>query len=459
MEWNPRSPRGDRPAYLELAEAIADDVRRGSLPPGTRLPTQRALARRLGVTPGTVARGYLEAERRGLIEGQVGRGTFVREGRSSTAGPLRVEPPTTDADLSINHPPTGPGSEVAEHLASGLATIASSEGLADLLHLQPARGAESHRARAAEWIGRRLPDTAADDLLICSGGQHALAVALDTLCRPGDAVACERYTYGGLIQLARARGIELVAIDQDDYGMQPDALERALSNRRVRAVYCNPTLQNPTTAVMPPARRREIAAIVERHDLALIEDDVYGILHGTLESGSPAPICSSIPERSMYLSNAGKSLAPGLRVGFLRAPRDRMEEVARHVQDNCWSVAPLMVELITRWIADGTADRIVARRRVESSERLELARRFLGPWSFAAHPHGFHLWLALPDPWNAADFVTAAASEGVRLTPTEAFVADGSAPPQRIRLSLGREGSTESLAAALERVAALLERS
>ena len=144
--------------------------------------------------------------------------------------------------------------------------------------------------------------------------------------------------------------------------------------------------------------------------------------------------------------------------GFLRAPRERMGELARHVQDNCWSVAPLMVELVASWIADGTAAQIVAERRAEATRRLELAHRVLGGWSFTAHPHGFHLWLALPDPWTAESFVDAAGEAGVRIAPTGAFVAAG-AIPQRVRLALGREASAERLDLALGRVAALLERS
>ena len=170
---------------------------------------------------------------------------------------------------------------------------------------------------------------------------------------------------------------------------------------------------------MPAARRVEVANVLREEELFLIEDDVYGPLVGP----EVMPISAHVPELGHLIVNAGKSLAPGLRVGFLHAPRGQVDELERLVRDNGWSVAPLMVELVTRWIEDGSAARIIERRREEAAERQDIARQALAGLAYAAHPRGFHLWLALPDPWTASSFVYAAKQAGVRLAPTEAFVA------------------------------------
>ncbi|QDU65490.1 PLP-dependent aminotransferase family protein [Engelhardtia mirabilis] len=454
MSWSPTLDDG-QPAYLALADAIARDVRRGKLAAGERLPTQRALAGRLGITPGTVARAYLEAERRGLTRAHVGRGAFVRgDGVDAAQADGWLErglAPESVVDLSLNHPPTGPESGVDTALAEVLSEIASGGGLDALLRLQPARGTARHREIGARWLSERAPDTDPERLVVCSGGQHALAVALGALCRRGDVLLTETLTYPGVLTLAQQLGLQVRAVAQDEYGLRPDALREACARYRPQALYCIPTLQNPTTAVMPAARRDEVAQVLREADVPLVEDDVYGPLFGP----EVEPISTRLPELGHLVVNAGKSLAPGLRVGFLHAPRARLPELERLVRDNGWSVAPLMVELVSRWIDDGTAARVTERRRTEAASRIELARRTLGDWSLAAHPRGFHLWLALPDPWNARDFVAAAAERGVRLAPTEAFVAGGPVP-RRVRLCLGREPSMESLRGGLERLAGLL---
>src|SRR5437762_14239985 len=151
--WRPDLRRRSGPRYAAIAEALAEDAAEGRLRPGVRLPTHRDLAGTLGVTVGTVTRAYAEAARRGLVSGEVGRGTFVR----AVAGPaLSAPPPDGRAliDLSANLPPAGAEGVEAATLSRTLAALARRRDLARLLAYPPEGGLPSHRAAGAEWVGR-----------------------------------------------------------------------------------------------------------------------------------------------------------------------------------------------------------------------------------------------------------------------------------------------------------------
>jgi DNA-binding transcriptional MocR family regulator len=412
------------------------------------------------VTAGTVARAYGEAERRRLVQGEVGRGTYVLERDGGALAGL-----ATDAgrdgrlDLGLNHPPVHPGSIVERALAETLARFGVRGDLDLLLDIDAPRGSQRHREAVLPWVRRVLPEASADQLIVCSGAQHALTVALTALTEPGDRLGVEAYSYPGLMQVARKLHLELVPIAVDEYGLEPEALEAALAAGSLSALYCIPTMQNPTCAVMPPARRLEIAGIAQAHGLAVIEDDVYG----PLTEQPLVPIAASLPELGYYVTNTSKSLAPGLRVGFLHAPRSRTAELESVVKENCWMVPPLMVEIVAGWISDGTAELILEQRRKEAAERQELAARILSGYPLQRHRNGFHAWLRLPDPWSANAFVAAAAGRGVQLAPTAAFDAwpssshDATLRQGYVRLCVGKESSVERLTEALDVLRDLLE--
>jgi DNA-binding transcriptional MocR family regulator len=226
----------------------------------------------------------------------------------------------------------------------------------------------------------------------------------------------------------------------DEHGLLPDALAAACRTGSPRALYCLPTLQNPTTAMMPEARRREIAAVARQHGLLVVEDDV----HGHLPEKPLRPLAAHLPELAVYLNGTSKSLAPGLRVGFIAAPQALVSRLGGAIRGTTWMAAPLMAEIAARWIEDGTADTVLARMRKETAARQALATRALSGARYDAHPAAFHVWLHLPEPWRADAFAAAARARGVMVAPAAAFaVASGSgraqrgAPPQAVRVCLG----------------------
>jgi DNA-binding transcriptional MocR family regulator len=448
--WQPDLTERPGPRYRVLAEAIAQDIGEGRLAAGTRLPPQRDLAFRLGVTVGTVSRAYALAEQRGLIAGTVGRGTFVR-----AHAPEALRNPVIDGSealirLTVNAPPD---QTVCGKVATSLAGLAAEPELCGaLLAYGPRAGHAVHRAAAAAWLaGLGLPD-APEQILLTGGAHQAIQVALVGLARPGDLVLTEALGYGGLGNIALRFGFRLEGLPLDEEGLAPASFEAAARTGRARVVLLNPTVHNPTTVTMGQARREAIVAIARRHDLVLIEDDVYGLL----PPHRPPPLAVLAPERTVYVASASKSIAPGLRLGIVQAPPDLLPPITDAQHDLFAVCPPLMAELFRRWQADGAAAALAAANRAEAIARQQLAAAILRPRSYQAEPCSYHLWLPLPPPWRTTEFVAALRTQGVAIDPGFAFAHDRSAAPHAVRVSLSAAASQARLRHALERIAATL---
>jgi len=211
-----------------------------------------------------------------------------------------------------------------------------------------------------------------------------------------------------------------------------------------------PNLQNPTGAIMSPSRREAIAAVAARHRLPVIEDDVYGFL-----AGARPTLTELLPDLGHYLVGTSKSLAPGLRVGYLALPKGREAAFVNALRATIWMAPPLTAEIVTRWIVDGAADTLAAAQRSAAAERQALAAKLLESFDYRAHPLSFFGMLHLPTPWRANDLVAAGARRGLRLRGAEVFATDLQAP-EAIRLCVSSASSTEQLADGLTRLVALL---
>ncbi|MDQ3803207.1 MAG: PLP-dependent aminotransferase family protein [Acidobacteriota bacterium] len=451
--WSPDLSRYGGPRYVAIVEAIAEGVEHGRLKPGDQMPTHRDLANRLGVTIGTVTRAYAEAARRGLLVGETGRGTFVKGNlfEDCLATPSAAE---DDAliDLSLNIPPLSISDQLGQALTKTLSGLSARHGLSALLGYQPAAGAERHRAAGAEWVARAGMEARPQQVLVCSGALHAMTVVFSTLTNPGDTVFTESLTYPGMKNLAHLLKLRLQALPVDDDGIVPDAFDEACRRDPARVLYTIPTIQNPLGTVMPEARRREIAAVAAAHDVAIVEDDV----HSFMLPSPPPPLASFAPENSYYIMSTSKSIAGGMRVGYLVAPERMVEPLATSLRATIWMAAPLMAEIASEWIKDGTADRLVEQKRAEAAARQEIAGRELEGFAFDAHPLSFHLWLHLPEPWRSNEFTAQLRRRGVAVTPSEAFVPGREEAPHAVRVCLGAPRSRAQLESGLRVVRSVL---
>jgi DNA-binding transcriptional MocR family regulator len=412
VDWLPKLTETDGPLYLAFVQALEADVQSGVLKPGTRLLPQRDMANQLGLSVGTISRAYAEAEARGLISGEVGRGTFVQ--RRRLPADTKLSAPST-LNLALNVPPATGEDEL---IAAVLSEILSDGALNPLLGYLPHQGLASHRDIIARWLSAFGVNADVSNLFVTHGGQHALSIALNMVAAPKDMVLTERFTYSGMIALSAQNGYHLHGVDGDAEGLLPDALDRAFAETGARALFAMPSLQTPMGTVMTPARRRQIADIVEKHEAFLLEDDVYAFLF----AAPPLPISALIPDRSFYVTSFAKCLAPGLRIGAMIAPERFRDRSINAVRATGWMASPVMAEVAARLIHSGDLSRQVHAKRAAAARRNEIADRLLGRWlaPMAGTP-GFHRWLPIPPGRTMIALVTQAAQAGITIAPPGAL--------------------------------------
>jgi len=443
--WIPAIPKSGRPVYLAIAEALAADISSGTLREGSRLPTQRSLASSLGIDFTTVTRAYNEAQRRGLVEGRVGLGTYIK------AAPQPQTAATGLIDLSTNWPPHFRDQKLTARIWQAVSSLETA-GLDLLLNYQEAGGVAPDRAAGAHWLSRAFPSLAPERVLVCPGAQGALFAIAGQLAGPGDAICAGAMTYPGFRSLAAHQGWRLIPVAMDDEGLIPEAFAEACLLHQPKALYTTPTLHNPTTATMPAYRREMIAAIARAHEVAIIEDDAYGKL--PLQP-PPPPLAAFAPELTYYVSSLAKCLSPALRVAYVVPPDSRAAiRLAGALRATMSMTSPFTAAIATRWIQDGTADAVLAAIRAEMNERQAVARSVLPPELIRHHPESLHLWLRLPPPWTRGAFMTQLQAGGISVTSSDVFTLE--APPEAVRLSLGRASSLAELRRGLKAIADLL---
>jgi DNA-binding transcriptional MocR family regulator len=447
-DWVPTLTAIPGPRYLAFVQSLEIDLAAGRVKPGMRLLPQREMAQRLGLSVGTISKAYTEAEQRGLISGEVGRGTFVQRRKAEPRAALRS--PDAVVNLALNVPPYTGEDEV---IASVLGEILAEGEMPNLLGYLPHQGLRQHREAMVVWLASLGVTATADQLFITHGGQHALSIAIGMLAGSGDTVLTESYTYSGMLALSAQCGYRLHGVATDAQGLIPEALDRAFTETKARLVYCMPTLQTPTGAVMPVQRRQAVAEIIRRHDAYLVEDDAYGYLLAP----TVAPIFQLVPERSFYVLSFAKCLAPGLRIAAMIAPDAFRDRSINAVRATGWMAVPLMAEIVARLIYDGGLARQANLKRDKAALRDAIARRVLKQWLAApvAAP-GFHLWLPLPAGRTLTALVTQAAQAGITLAPPSAL--------QRmereslgVRLCLGAPATEADLERALIEIRRILE--
>lgn len=428
------------PAYVRIMKALEQAIRAGELHPGERLPPQRAVAQRLGVDLTTVTRAYSAARDRGLLEGTVGRGTFVKApGADEDVGLV---------DLSMNLPPPPEGLSLRSLLRDTTAGILERSDPAVLMAYHPGFGSIGQRAAGAQWVAPSLGEIDAERVLVSPGAQSALAALLLMLCKPGDAVVVEPLTYPGFIGLARAAGVRLLPCPTDAEGVVPDELARLCATERPKALYLVPTMQNPAASTMSETRRQAIAQIAP-DDLWIIEDDPYSRL---VEAPLPA-IAGLRPERTFHVATLAKCLSPGLRIAYVVCPPGWTEPLAEALRATALMPSPLMAAVATRWIREGVAQSLLDGVRREAMARRAIAAEML-PTAFG-DPASIHVWLPLEGELASERLRLRGQERGLALVTAEAFAVLPE-HPAGARISLGGPGSRAVLGKALKSLADLL---
>ena len=419
-----------RARYKTLVDTFAEDIRSGRLSPGARLPTHRQLAERHGLALVTASRVYTELAAMGLVSGETGRGTFVREislppGQGS--GQMNVAPGMLD--LNFNYPSL-PGQ--ADLLRTALRQLALSGDLEALLRYQPHAGRQHERAAVARHLLSRGLTVEADQVLVVSGAQHGLAVTLMALLKPGDVIAVDALTYSGFKVLAETLHLEMLPIAVTASGPDLDHLHSLCRKRPVRAVYSMPTLHNPLGWVMGLEQREQLVAIARQHNLMIIEDAAYAFL----AEHAPPPLATLAPERTVYVGGLSKSVATGLRVGFVSSPAAWVKALERSIMATTWNVPGVMSAIAVAWLDDGTVAQLEAQKRQDAQARQALAAQVLKGLAYISHPSSYFLWLPLAEDARADQIAMTLQRENIAVSTAEPF-AVGAHVPHALRLALG----------------------
>jgi len=416
--------------YKQLVDTLAAEIRAGRLPPGTQLPTHRQLASREGLSLVTATRVYAELAAMGLVSGETGRGTFVRE--LALAPGLGIDQQAVAADmvdLNFNYPAL-PGQ--ADLLRTALRQLAASGDLDALLRYQPHGGRPHERASVARHLDSRGLGVKAEQVMLTSGAQHGLATAVMALLQPGDVVAVDALSYPGFKVLAEAHHLELAAIPACGAGPDPDALALLCKTRKLRAIYTMPTLHNPLGWVMGAGPRQALVALARRHDLLIIEDAAYAFL----AENPPPPLAALAPERTLYVSGLSKSVATGLRIGFIAAPAEWVPKLERAIRASTWNTPGVMTAIACAWLEDGTVSRLEAEKRRDARARQNIVSETLADLPCLRHPASYFVWLPLAEEQRADQLAAALMRQHISVSTAAPFATSGHIP-HAIRLALG----------------------
>ena len=478
-------PQSAAPLYRQLADHLSALIEAGRLPPGERIPPSRELAAALGLSRNTVSRALDALAAAGLIEPHVGRGTFVRRGaprlRAAGREGASAEPGFAWRALlsarvrALRGPDVlapGPAAPVRFDFrpgridASALPTAALQTAWQRALGRLPEHANEldplGHRplrVALARALGARGIACAAAEVLITGGAQQAFDLIARALVEPGDAVALEQPGWFGAALAFRAAGADLLGVPVDDEGLRVADLERLLRVRRPKLVVATPAVQMPTGVALSEARRAALLALADRAQMPIVEDD----FDGELRLAGPARPALKTLDRAgqvLYVGTFSKALFPGLRLGYLVAPRALLGRLAL-LRIATSMQAPLLAQVaVAELLENGVLERHVRRVRRLLAERLRALQGALAaelPEARVREPAGgTAVWVELPAGVDARALATACAARGIALVTGDPFRLDGEGPPALL-LSFATE-TPDAIRAGVAELAAELRR-
>ena len=451
--WLPNKNDLSPPLHASLASAIAKAIEAGQLKEGDRLPPHRSLAVSLGLSVHTVSKAYDNLRRQNLIDGQVGRGSYVRPFRTADDQPFDIRPRQDDwSDLSISRPVYS-----AIHVTRMQSLLQDLQGDLDprtYLACRPNAGLPEHRLAGRIWLSECGLEVKESAVIVTNGVSHGLSAALSALTRQGDVVLTDMVTHHLTVSASAYFGLQLVGVAADAHGILPDALEAACREKAAKVLCLLPNAANPRAYLMPEVRRRELVEIAERYNLNIVENDAFG----PIVEGRPMPVSALAPDRSVYLTTLSKCTMSGLRVGYMAAPQHLFPTLIGRLMVLGWMAPPLIAEIASRWVRDGTAMELALWQRDQMRTRHDVLHRRLGAFDWQGCPTGLHVWLRLPQAWTSDHFVRYARQFNVSVAPERPFLTPNAVNQNAVRISKGSMLELDRFGGALGNIARLLER-
>ncbi len=429
--WQPNFSNVGKSKYKALAQAIRDGIASGDLAAGSKLPTVRDLAYRVGVTPGTVARAYSLLTDEGRLHAEVGRGTYVAGSKRKEKA---LEPPLvhlvdeSTADFrSSRVPDVGQGLLIDD----ALMRLGQSHRRRHINYPTPVTDIEAREA-VVDWIGPvRVGNLDAHHVVLGNGAQNCVILTLQAeLHGAHPVILTEELAYPGVRHAARLLRSQVVGVAMDDEGIIPAALAEAYRTHGGQVLLTSAEVHSPTTTKTSYARKKEIAALAERFGLTIIEDDCHSI------APTEVPAYRAIlPKQSYFISSLTKGVSGALRFGYAVTPVNRYKELRQVAQSSFHGIAQPMLDVCADLMASGDAGRVKDKVIAHTAERVRLAVNRLGGWDLRWREDAPFLWLQLPQGWRASSFALACERKGISVRPADEFVLSDQRAPNAVRLA------------------------
>ncbi|WP_142779384.1 PLP-dependent aminotransferase family protein [Agrobacterium sp. T29] len=447
--WLPDITEGDGPIYLRLADSIEGAISDGTLQAGSKLPPQRNLAYDLGVTIGTISRAYALIHERGLVSGEVGRGTYVNE-RKTPAPSLPMESATaafgstrhavdTSAEFRLNTtaaPDVGQSVLIARHIEA--VTREHPQDITNYARSFP----DNWCMAGVRWLSQNGWSPKPENIVSTLGAHAAVMSVMSAMTAPGDRIVFEPVTYSHISRSAALAGRRVTLVEADENGIVPDDFERVCAQQHPKMIFLMSAGQNPTCATLPEERRRAIADIARRYGVWIVEDNLYGAM-----TRDAIPLIAEFaPDITFVVGGLSKSVAAGVRGGWVACPAQYSSRIRISHSMMTGGLPFMLAELNARLVNSGDAHDIRKDCIAELNEREAIARRVFTGLDFNSLPDIAFLWLRLPEPWLSGTFRNAAMKEGVLIDDEDEFKAGRTDKVfHRVRISFSGPSTREEL--------------
>ncbi|MEI2467891.1 PLP-dependent aminotransferase family protein, partial [Niallia taxi] len=439
MSWKPNKKLLNRPYYASIASLLEHDIVNGLLMPGTKLPPQRELADFLDLNFTTITRAYKICEVKGLIYAVTGSGTFV-----STNAARSITISTVKSSHTIDLGFVASFEETNNVVTEAMENVMKKSYLEHLLNYNDPTGIPHQKKAAANWMESFGMNVDHENISIVSGAQNALAITLASLFEPGNRIATDIFTYANFIELAKLLHIQLVPIEGDSFGMIPDELDKACSQLNIHGIFLMPTCSNPTTIMIPHFRKKELAEVIRKHRLLLIEDDIHAFLTAGIIADYQQPMFNLLPNQSVYICGTSKSICSGLRVAYLTYGESLRSKVLKGIFNINVKTSSFDTEVITELIISGKANEIVRRKKQLAEIANDIYYKYF-PYKTTnnEHPLSFHRWLPIQ---SNKELEVNLERQGVRVFHSNRFLVSGQNTSQEyLRIALSSTTNFDDL--------------
>lgn len=446
MSWKPDRLILKRPFYISIAQALENDIANGFLAPGTKLPPQRELSDFLDVNFTTITRSYKICELKGLIYVVTGSGTFVSPNatRSITISTDKFSGTCIDLGFVASF------EQCNSMILETTKKVLEKRYLEQLLNYNDPTGMPHQKMAGLNWIETFGISVNTEHLAIVSGAQNALAITLSALFEPGNRIAVDFYTYSNFIELSKMFHIQLIPIPGDENGMLPDELENQCRLNDIHGIFLMPSCCNPTTIMVSDMRKKELAGVIKKFNLILIEDDIHAFLTSGIIADYKHPMFQLLPKQTVYICSTSKSICSGLRVAYIVFDDKFREKILKAIFNINVKTSSLDGEIITELILSGKANEIVAQKKRLAQSSNEIFTEYFPQAPHIGHPLSFFKWLPISENMNIQDFEATMLQKGIRVFHSDRFLSGSNMPDKFLRIALASTNSLDELRMGLE---------